>query len=154
MSLVLVKIKKLLDEAHIVYELLEHDPVYTSEEAARIRDSNLSMGAKALVLFGDKQPLLVVVPGDKKLNMKEFKRIFGIKDLRMATPDEVFSLTGVKVGAVPPVGKALNLKSYYDESFKSKDKVAFNAGMHTVSIIMQAADLIRLEDPVFGNIIG
>lgn len=151
MPTVLEKIKTLLDASHIAYDLLEHEPVFTSEEAAKIRNSSLSMGAKALVLYGDKNPLLVVIPGDKKLDMKKFKQLFGIKDLRMATHDEVFTLANVKVGAVPPIGKALGLTSFYDESFKFKDKVAFNAGMHSVSIIMHATDLINVENPKFGD---
>ena len=72
---VLDKILKLLDEENIVYEKVEHEPVYTSEDAAKIRDTGLSMGAKALILFADNTPILVVVPGDKKLDFNLFKKL-------------------------------------------------------------------------------
>ena len=147
------KIKGFFDTARVKYKVIEHAPVYTSADAAKIRDTTMSMGAKALVFFADKVPILIVVSGDRKVNTKKFKKEFAIKDLRLATPEEVLSLTSLKVGSIPPVGKALDIKSYYDVAFKEKEEVAFNAGSHTTSITMQACDLITVEDPIFGNFV-
>ncbi len=93
---VLEKIQELLDDNHVNYTLTEHEPVHTSEEAAKVRGTTLSQGAKALIFFADKKPLLIVVPGDKRANLKKFKKTFSIKDLRMASPEEVTQLTGLK----------------------------------------------------------
>src|SRR3989344_1737448 len=145
------KIISLLKSSGVSYELLEHKPVYTSLDASSIRDTNLSMGAKALVFMADKKPILVVLPGDKKVDTSIFKKSFGIKDFRMASKEEVKEITSLEVGAIPPLGSALNLASYFDEIFKEKDMMAFNAGSHTKSIKMKAADLLDIEKPVFGN---
>ena len=40
---------RLLDKAHIAYEKFEHEPVFTSEQAAAVRGTSLSQGAKALL---------------------------------------------------------------------------------------------------------
>ena len=142
----------LLNEKGVKHTVIEHEPVYTSEQAARIRDTDISMGAKALICYADKSPVLLVVPGDKKADFKKYKQTFGVKDLRMATPTEVLELTGLEVGSIPPVGKALGLPSYYDSSFGEKDYVSFNAGSHTSSVKMKASDLIGIEDPVLADI--
>lgn len=144
---VLEKIRKLLDTAGVDYELLEHEPVFTSKEASNIRDEDISNGAKSLVLIGDGSPLLVVVPGDDKVDFRKVKNHLNISNLRMATPEEVNNITTIKVGAIPPVGKAIGINSYYDNSFLFKDEVAFNAGHHEVSIIMSSEDLIKVEKP-------
>ncbi len=151
-SEVLLTIKKLLTDAGIEYRLYEHAPVYTSQDAAAVRNTDISQGAKALVMYADKTPILVVVPGDKKADFKKVKVAGGIKDLRMATHEEVLHLTGLEVGSIPPLGKALGLKSYYDSSFLEKDEVAFNAGAHTASIVLKATDLIKVENPVLSSI--
>lgn len=148
---ILEKITNLLDSASIQYKKLEHEAVFTSEQAAQIRGSSLDMGAKAIICYADTTPILIVVPGDMKIDFKAFKQTFGIKDLRMATPDEVLALTGLKIGSIPPVGKALGLKSYYDENIKNKPQVAFNAGSHTTSIFMAGEDLGKVEDPYLGK---
>jgi len=151
-SKVLDKILELLDSAEVYYQKLEHEPVYTSEDAAKIRDTNASQGAKALILYADKKPVLVVVPGDKKVDFKKYKTLTGTKDLRMATPEEVLELTGLEIGSIPPVGRAMDLPSYYDKSFEEKDVAAFNAGAHTVSVVMNAADLIKVEEPILADL--
>ncbi len=145
------KIVELFDSKKILYEVIEHEPVYTSADAARIRDTGLANGAKALIFLADRKPILVVLPGDKKVDTKEFKRLFTIKDLEMASKDGVFKITGLEVGSIPPVGAVLDLKSYFDESFKAKDIIAFNAGSHSKSIRMRALDLMAIEKPSFGN---
>jgi Ala-tRNA(Pro) deacylase len=147
------KIIDLLDKNNVEYEVIEHEPVFTSADAAKIRDTNVSMGAKALVLMADKKPVLAVVPGNERLDFKKFKKEYGVKDLRMAKPEEVFEITTLEIGSIPPVGKAMDLKSYYDESFLEKDVVAFNAGSHTISIKMKAKDLISVELPVISSLV-
>ncbi len=147
------KIKELLDEAKVSYEVIEHEPVHTSADAARVRGTDLSNGAKALVMHGDRSPLLVVIPADKKASFKKLKSHLGIKDLRMASPEEVEALTTLKVGSIPPVGKAINLPSYFDRSFSDKDMVVFNAGALTTSITLAARDLIVVENPQIFDIV-
>lgn len=141
------KIKKMLEESGVDYEVIDHEPVHTSADAAKIRDTNVSNGAKALVMFADKKPFLFVLPGDKKANFKKIKNALKVKDLRMATPEEVLELTNLVVGSIPPLGKAIGLNSYFDFSFQIKEDIAFNAGMLTRSIIMNANDLIKIEEP-------
>ncbi|MBD3366127.1 hypothetical protein GF360_02160 [candidate division WWE3 bacterium] len=145
------KILKMLQEADIKYRSIEHEPVYTSKEAAEIRDTRDDMGAKALICSADKKPVLIVVPGNKKVDFKAFKHRFNVSDLYLLSPEKVTELTGLEIGSIPPVGKAMDLPSYYDITFREVDDVAFNAGSHTFSIVMQAADLIKLEEPRFGK---
>jgi len=95
--------------------------------------------------------MLIVVPGNMKIDFRAFKKIFAVKDLKMATPEEVLNITGLTIGSIPPIGKALNLPSYFDERIIQKEEVAFNAGSHTVSLFMSAADLSAVEQPIIGN---
>jgi Ala-tRNA(Pro) deacylase len=145
------KVTNLLKDKGIEYKEITHEPVRSSQEAAKVRNSDLSLGAKALIFFADDDPILIVVPGDKKVDTNAFKKAFGVRDMRFATSAEVLDMTGIEIGAIPPLGKALNLKSYFDGSFLRKEEVAFNAGLHTASVFMKARDLIELEKPVIGE---
>ena len=146
------RINELLKESGYKYDVLEHEPVHTSEDAARVRDTDISMGAKALVFSADKKPLLVVVPANKRVKLKKIKNSFCIKDLFMLSPDEVYKVTGLKVGSIPPLGKVLDIDSVYHEEIVNKDKVVFNAGSLTKSVMMKAKDLIELEQPSIADI--
>ena len=145
------KIIKMLDSENIVYDIFEHAPVMTSLEAAKVRGEPLKIGAKAIIFFADKIPILVVVPGDRKIDTKIFKSIFDIKDLRMATKEEVLSIATVEVGGVPPIGSAMGIKTYCDEEVLVNEKIAFNAGSRGVTIKMRSFDYKNIEKPIIGK---
>ena len=134
------RIKEELQKNGVSFEPYEHAAVKTSEEAAAIRNTPLSEGAKALVLYADKKPILVTVSGDRKLDTKEFRKQFGVKDLRMATPEEVIVVTGVEIGAVPPFGHIFGVSYYMDIALRDGEHVSFNAGSRTKSIRMKEND--------------
>lgn len=140
-----------LKSAGVAYEPYEHQEVFTSEEAASVRNTPLSQGAKALVLYADDAPIMVTVPGDRKLDTKAFKHAFGIHDLRMATAEEVHAVTGVNVGAVPPFGHIFGIPLYMDAKFEKEPVVSFNAGLHTRSICMKQKDYKRIAKPIVGD---
>lgn len=138
---------KLLQSNSINYEELEHEPVFTSEQAAKIRGLKLSQGAKALLLCADGQFLLAIVPGNRKLDTKAFKKTLGIKDLRFANPQEVIEVMGCPVGACYPLGVIANLKTYVDNHLAQEEIISFNAGLHTKSIKMKWGDYLKLAQP-------
>ncbi len=140
-----------LKEHAITYQEFDHEPVITSEDAARVRGTDIHSGAKALVLYGDKKPIMVVLPADLKLDMKIFKDIYHVRDLRMATADEVEEVTKTEVGAVPPLGNLMALPVYMDEALREVKKIVFNAGLHTKSIEIAQADYEQLVKPLVGK---
>ncbi|MEK7533586.1 MAG: aspartate--tRNA ligase [Patescibacteria group bacterium] len=140
-----------LKSSSLDFEPYEHKAVHTSEEAAKIRNTPLQEGAKALVLYADDRPIMVVIPGSRKLDMKAFKSIYKVRDLRMATPSEVEQVTGVTIGAVPPLGLIFGIPLYMDSSVRTNSHVSFNAGLHTHSIRMSEAGYERLSQPTVGE---
>jgi Ala-tRNA(Pro) deacylase len=150
-SPVFERIKKLLDENGIVYRLFEHEPVHTSEEASKIRNTPKHWGAKAIVFKADGNPLLTIVPGDRKVDTKIFKILYKIKDLRLLSADEVKELTGLEIGAIPPFGNTMNLPTYLDQEIVENELMVFNAGAHTKSIQMKVKDFITLVKPAINS---
>lgn len=145
------RILALLRDHGVTFTFKEHEPVKTSQEAAAIRGTPLHEGAKALVFAADDATVLAVVPAHKRVGTRAFKRAFGIKNLRMVNPDELRELTGLPVGAVPPFGGVLNLPTYVDRGLLANERISFNAGSRSVSIIMACQDYIDVEKPTFGD---
>lgn len=151
------QIKNLLEENHCEFEMFEHEPVRTSEDAAKTRPGiTLHQGAKALICEAkfsdtDRMPVMVVVPADLKANFKTVRKVLGAKDLCLISPQDVLKLTGVEVGGVPPFGNLFRLEVYMDEGILENEKIAFNAGDRTISVIMKPEDLERLVNPTIGK---
>ncbi len=142
---VLDGIRALLTAEGVAFVEKQHAPTLTSEESARARGESLSIGAKALVVKTDDAYRLFVLPADRKLDSQAVKRHFGVKKLRFADPAELHELTGLVPGSVPPFGPPiLPLPLYADPALEANEKLAFNAGSLTNSIIMSAADYRRV----------
>ncbi len=141
------RIIKLMTINKVPYKLFEHEEVKTSEEAAAVRQTPLSSGAKSLVLMADKKPIMVVLSADKKVDFKKIKELKNIKDLRMATPEEVLTTIGVEIGAVPPLGNLFNLEVIFDESIAAQKVVVFNAGDRKKSVELPYKHLENLIHP-------
>ena len=72
-----------------------------------------------------------------------------MRRLRFAEAAELQELTGLVPGSVPPFGRPiLPCDLYVDAGFRAKDRIAFNAGSLTDSIIMSTDDYFRVARPV------
>ena len=145
------QILALLEEHNVPYRLTEHEPVRTSEQAARIRGAALKTGAKAMVVRGKDSYFLLVLPADKQIDWKRMRAILHVSNLRLATEEEAESVAHVKMGSVPPFGNLLGLPTYFDEGIFENDVVNFNPGSTTHSIAMKSADLRTLVSPIVAS---
>lgn len=146
---VLDRIRTLLTEAGVPFTEKVHSPTRTSEESAAVRGEQLAVGAKALLLKTDEIFRLFVLPADRKLDSAAIKRELNVKKTRFASPEELLEMTGLTPGAVPPFGSPiLPFELFADTGVgKDYDRVAFNAGALTVSIIMSATDWEAVARP-------
>ncbi len=147
---VFARIEALLKAARAEYDVLRHEPVYTSEEAARVRGAALASGAKALVCKADDRFVMFVVPANLRLDSRHVRRQWGCRKLRFASRDEVLERTGLKPGSIPPFGSLFELGTFCDGRLGEHDRINFNAGDHCVSVSMTYADYLRIEQPELG----
>ncbi|MGO8749691.1 MAG: YbaK/EbsC family protein [Thermoguttaceae bacterium] len=141
------RVEGLLKEHGIAFHVLRHEPVYTSEEAARVRGTPLASGAKAIVCKGEDRFVLFVLPADRKLDSHAVRRAKGWRKLRFATREEVLNLTGLAPGSIPPFGSLFGLPTFCDERMGDNETINFNAGDHSISVSMRYADYVVVEKP-------
>ncbi len=141
------RIRTHLEENGIAFRHLEHEVTRTSEDSARVRGEPLAVGAKAIVMKLDDRFMLFVMSAVLRIDSGKLRDHFGIKKSRFATPDELMELTGLVPGSVPPLGAPiLDLPLFVDPSVFRNDRVAFNAGSLTESIIMSSDDYRRIAN--------
>lgn len=145
------RIQELLTRRSAAFEVLRHSPVFTSAEAAAVRGTPLSSGAKALVCKADDGFLMFVIPADRKLASKQVRRSRGWKSLRFAEREEVQQLTGLAPGSIPPFGSLFGLPTLCDTRLGEHEQINFNAGDHSISVSMRYADYLAVEGPELGS---
>lgn len=145
------EITTLLRSHSIKYTEINHEPVYTSDQAASVRGMDLHAGAKSLLLKAGKEFILAVLPGDNRLDTKKLKQILGVKDIRFATPTEVEEIMGCSIGACYPFGSVAKVKMIVDPTLGENEIISFNPGVHNKSIKMSWKDYLEVTNPMLGG---
>ncbi len=146
------EIIRLLKHQEINFDHSTHETTPTSEDSARVRQTKLEEGIKAIILKGknSKKNYQFNVPSHLKLDMKAVAEAVGEK-CEFEAPEVIKERFGLIVGGVPPFGQLLNLDTYYDEAILQEERAAFNCGLSTESIIMKSKDLVTVVQPKYGR---
>lgn len=146
------EILRQLKKDDFVFKHVQHAESLSSEESSKVRGTSLNEGVKAIILRGksSKKNYQFNIPAHLKLDMKLVNEHVKEK-CEFEDPQVILERFGLKVGGIPPFGSLLNIETFYDESIKNLEHVAFNCGLLTESIVMKSKDLIKLVDPVFAN---
>lgn len=148
MPSILDSIRQFLRDHQAEFREVHHAPTRTSEESAAARGEPLYLGGKAILLKTDDAFRLFVLPADRKLDAAAVRQRLIVKKTRFATAEELLRLTGLVPGCVPPFGRPiLDFDLFVDEAVTRNDRIAFNAGSLTDSIIMPMGDYLRLLQP-------
>ena len=150
-STVFGRLRRKLQESGVDFVHTRHRPVYTSPEAAEVRGAVLHSGAKAIVLKAGARFVMVVLPADLALDSAAVRRHLGCKRMRFATKDEVFELTGLTPGSIPPFGSLFDLPTLCDERLSDNREINFNAGSHTDSFRLAYQAYNEVESPMRGR---
>jgi len=108
---------------------------------------------KTLVLRGDKNGVLVVViPGNAEVDLKKAAKLSGNKYVAMVQQKELLGLTGYIRGGCSPLGMKKLYPILMDESCLLFDFIFISAGQRGLQIKINPDDLIKLIDPVVGDV--
>jgi Ala-tRNA(Pro) deacylase len=140
------KIIKLLEDRNVGYDISEHDPVYTSEQASRARGESMDKGAKSLLIKTEGDFVLAVLPGSKQLDSRKLRDFLGVKKMRFATPEEVKEVMGCEIGACYPIGSVAGIKTIVDNSLSDNDSICLNPGVHNKTIEIKWMDYELVAD--------
>ena len=141
------RVLELFKKESVEYKLYEHEPVFTSEQASKVRGVELKTGVKAMVLKLPDHCLLADIAADRRLDFRKLEKLLQVKKLEFATKEEVFAKTGCEAGSVHPVGWLFNLDTCLDQSVLENEYVNFNIGLLTKSVRIRKDDLVRILKP-------
>lgn len=136
----------------VAFRAVQHAPTRTSEESARARGEPLHIGGKALLVKCDDAFRLFVLSAALRFDSAAARALVAARKTRFATPEELLERTGLTPGSVPPFGRPiLPFDLFVDESIVANERIAFNAGSLTDSIVMATGDYLRVARPQCGR---
>lgn len=146
------EIIRLLKHHGVEFQHLTHEATPTSEDSARVRNTLLEEGVKSIILKGkgSKKNYQFNIPSHLKLDMKAVATAVGER-CEFEDPAIIKERFGLIIGGVPPFGQLLNIETFFDEKIQEQQKVAFNCGLQTESIIMPVTELTKIVQPKLGS---
>jgi len=145
---ILRKLKEVLDEANISYEVYHHALAYTAQEVATAQHLSGKEMAKVVMLKVDGDLVMGVIAASHKINLSTVKASLGAKEARLATEDEFSSrFPECEIGAMPPFGNLFGLAVFVDPALEKDEYIYFNAGNHVQTVRLKYQDFARVVKP-------
>ena len=149
-------VTRLLDAHGIKYEAFETPADKLGAlETAQFLGVDPNVVYKTIVVTREKprKPLLVVVPGDRRVDLKSLATVLGEKKVFLPTEHEAESMTGLQVGGISPL--ALINKGFQvviDISAQVLGEIHVSGGMRGLNIRLSVEDLARLTNARFEKV--
>lgn len=145
------EIYDLIKSKNIWYEITEHKAVYNMEELKEVDIPYPEYDAKNLFVRDDKKRnyYLITVKGDKRIDLKEFRRKNETRPLSFASENDLLDIMNLKPGSVTPLGllndKHNKVLFYIDKDFmKDKHIIGIHPNDNTATIWLKIEDLIEI----------
>ena len=138
-----------LQEKKVPFQKTEHEAVYTMEE---LYEQNLPYPdqiAKNLFVRDDKKRnyYLITLKGDKKINLKDFRKKYNLRNLSFASKEDLKNLLDLDPGCVSPFG-LLNNPDSSIHFFLDQDLENSTIGIHpndnTATVWLNGKSLLEI----------
>ena len=140
-----------LQENSIWHEITEHKAVYNMAELAEVPCPYPEADAKNLFVRDDKKQnyYLITVKGEKRVNLKAFRKAQGTRNLSFASAEDLMERLGLIPGAVTPLGvlndETRSVKVFLDRDFlQEPGLVGVHPNDNTATVWLKTEDLVRI----------
>ncbi|MCY7040228.1 prolyl-tRNA synthetase associated domain-containing protein [Streptococcus sanguinis] len=142
-----------LNELGITFDVVEHPPAFTTEQADSYIEGMEGVRTKSMFLTNRKktQYYLLIMDDKKRLDMDDFKVQVGADRIRMASLDSLVEKMNLPAGTVSPFGLLNNeekdIQVYFDKEIINEERMSFHPNTNEKTIFVSTTDLFKfLQD--------
>lgn len=135
----------------IWHEITEHQAVFNMGELFDTENPHPDCIAKNIFVRDDKKAnyYLITVKGDKRINLKDFKKEYGTRHLSFASADDLTNILKITPGSVSPFGllndEEIKVQFFIDQEFeKGEGIIGIHPNDNTATVWLKVKDLISL----------
>src|SRR5215207_6214724 len=133
----------------IGYDLFEHPPVFTADEAALHWSSIPGAAVKNLFLRNKKgdRHYLVILGIEKQADLRHLVKVIGDDRLSFGSPERLQKYLGVTPGSVSPLGLVHDttkaVRVIVDSDLRTAERLIFHPNDNTASLTVSGTDFVR-----------
>lgn len=130
-------------EAVVVHLPVDTPTVPAAAEALNVRPEQI---IKSMLFMAQDNPILVVTNGEKRIDRKLLGAVLGMsrRRVKIASSDQVSTITGYVVGAVPPFGHLTGIPTLIDTGVLAESTVYGGGGESNALMRISTVELRRI----------
>ncbi|MEN8156933.1 MAG: prolyl-tRNA synthetase associated domain-containing protein [Bacteroidota bacterium] len=146
------EVLKTLDSLGVEYEVYEHPPVPTVEEAIPYWDRIEATHCKNLFFRNHKgnRHYLVILRHDRKLNIRELEQRLKQGKISFASPHRMERYLGLSGGSVSVFGlindEENHVHLFLDDALQSARKISFHPNENTATVVISSQSFLKFLD--------
>ncbi len=134
---------------NFIPHLYDYEERGGTEVAARELGLDEHATIKTLIMEDEnKNPLIVLMHGDREVSTKELARVIGVKTVKPCAPEVANKHSGYLVGGTSPFGTRRKMPVYMEATILELPKIYINGGKRGFLVEVDPQDLIKLLEPV------
>ncbi len=117
-------------------------PAKTVSMAAAALGLDKSEIGKILVMQTDDRAVVVMLPGNRRLDVRKLKKVTGASKIKFVDTEKLVDLTGYILGSIPPLAHAKEMPIYVDHRLLRVPVVYTCGGQSNAVLKIKPIDLI------------
>lgn len=147
------KILAMLDELGIVYQLYEHDPIFTVAEGEHLKAGMPGIHCRNLYMRDNKKNnVLVVAANETQIDLKKLPDLLGCGRLSFGSADRLWEFLGIRPGSVNPFtvinDKDHQVTLYLDKTLMEADLLNVHPMDNAKTVGLAPSDLARFLEKI------
>lgn len=146
------KVLRILEELDIAYELHEHPPVPTVEQALPYWEKIDATHCKNLFFRNHKgnRHYLVILKHDRKLNIRDLEQGLKQGKISFASPHRMERYLGLSGGSVSVFGLINDSENqvylFLDDGLKKAERISFHPNENTATLVISFPSFLKFLD--------
>jgi len=95
---------------------------------------------------------MLIVPGDRKVDLKAAARALNVQRVRLFPFDQAEDISGYPPGGTPSIGHKTRMRTIVDESILNYETIYCGGGSRNKLLELKTTDIIRMNNAIVAKI--
>ncbi len=146
-------LESFLKENNVWHRFIEKTETIHTADASTVTGINLHRITKNLVSkTREKEYVLLVIPGDMRVNLKAAAKVLGTKNVRLMPFSEAEAISGYPPGGTPSIGHKTPMLVIIDQELAVFDTFYCGGGTRDKLLELKLDDVKRLTNAIVAKI--
>lgn len=149
-----MSLKQFLDNHKVWHQFVMKPETIHTADAANVTGIELHKVTKNLVSITDTgEYILLIVPGDSKVNLKEVAKMLDVKKIRLVPFSDAEKISGYPPGGTPSVGHKTPMRTIIEKKLLNFETVYCGGGSRDKLLEIKVQDIVKLNSAIIAELV-